>query len=142
MRQINFFILMIADEPERIFQHRHHPQTEQVHFDDAQIGAVFFIPLQHNSARHGRRFQRHDRIKLSLADHHAAGMLAEVARQILHRNTQLEILAQAGMIQIQASIAEMMVKRVVCVPILPVGNRRRNFIQRLRIEAQNLAHFA
>ena len=70
---------------EGIFQRCHHAQAKQVHFDDAQVGAVFLVPLHHHAARHGRGFERDYGIKLSLADDHAAGMLAQMTRQILHR---------------------------------------------------------
>ena len=39
-----------------------------------------------------------------LAHHHAAGVLAEVARQILHRFAQLKIFAQARMPQVQHTL--------------------------------------
>ena len=68
---------------QRIFEHRHHAEAEQIHFDDAHVGAIFFVPLDDDAAGHGGGFERHDGIELALADHHAAGMLAEVTRQIL-----------------------------------------------------------
>ncbi len=79
---------------------------------------------------------------MSLTNHHAAGMLAEVTRQILHRDTQLEIFAQPGMIQIQSRIAEAMIEGVVGVTIFPGGNRSRYLVEGLRIKTQRLAHFA
>ena len=117
------------------------PRPEQIHFDDAEIGAVFLVPLHHHAAGHRRRFKRHHGIKLPLADHHAAGMLSQMTRQILHRFAQLKIFAQAGMSQIQAGIAEAVVESVVSIAIFPGGNRGGNFVQSLRIEAQRLAHF-
>ena len=35
-------------------------------------------------------FERNDRIQLSLADDHAAGMLTEMTRQILHAQAEVE----------------------------------------------------
>ena len=49
-------------------------------------------------------------------------MLPEVTRQILHRDTQLEILAQPGMIQVQAGVAEAVIQSVVLITIFPGGN--------------------
>ena len=63
----------------RFLDHRHHAEAEQVHFDDAHIGAIFFIPLDDEAAGHGRRLQGHDGIELAVANHHAAGMLAQDA---------------------------------------------------------------
>ena len=68
-----------------ILQDRHHAQAEQIDFDDAEVFAIFFVPLGHGAARHGGGFQWDDGIKLALADNHASGMLAEVARQTIHR---------------------------------------------------------
>jgi hypothetical protein len=72
------------DQFDRILEHRHHAQAQQVHLDDSHIRAVFLIPLHHHAPRHGGGLQRHDRIELPLADHHAAGVLPEVPRQVLH----------------------------------------------------------
>src|ERR1700680_236391 len=69
-------------------------------------------------------------------------MLAEVTRQILHRDTQLEIFAQPGMIQIQSRIAKAMIESIVGVTIFPGRNGGRYFVQGLRIKTQSLAHFA
>ena len=85
LRQIapdRLLLVMHADQIERILQHRHHSQPQQIDLDDAHVGAVFFVPLHHDAPRHGRRLQRHDRIELALADHHAAGVLPQMARQI------------------------------------------------------------
>ena len=113
MREIDFFAVVIADQRDGVLQHRHHAEAEQIDLDDAQVGAVVLVPLHDDAAGHGGGFERHDGIELSLADHHAAGVLAEMARQILHRFAQLEIFAQARMIQIEAGIVKAVVERVV-----------------------------
>ena len=94
----------------RIFEHRHHAQAEQVHFNDAEIGAIFFVPLHDDAIGHGRRFKRNHGIELSLADDHAAGMLAQMARQILHRGAEFEILAQTWMTQIEPGIVKAVIE--------------------------------
>ena len=68
-------------------------------------------------------------------------MLAQVTRQVLYRLAQLKIFAQARMAQVQSSIAETVIKRVMRIAILPGGDSGRNFVQSLRIETQRLAHF-
>ena len=75
MRQIHFFFVMVANQFERIFQHGHHAEAQQIDFDDAHVRAVFFIPLHYHAARHGRGLQRHDGIETPLADDHAARVL-------------------------------------------------------------------
>ena len=75
---------MIADEFDGIFEHGHHAQAEQIDFDDAHVGAIFFVPLHDDAAGHGGGLERDHGIELSLADDHAAGVLAEMARHVLH----------------------------------------------------------
>ena len=90
LREIHF-----GAQLEALFEHRHHAEAEQVHLDDAEIGAILFIPLHHHPAGHGGRLQRHHGIERALADHHAAGVLAEVARQVLRHLVELAKLAHA-----------------------------------------------
>ena len=59
------------------------PEAEQIDFDDPHVGAVVLVPLDDDAIGHRGVFERDDLVEASLADHHAAGMLAEVARQIL-----------------------------------------------------------
>ena len=84
MGKLDFVAIMIANQFNRILQHGHHPEAKQIDLDDAQIRAIIFVPLHHHAARHGCGFQRDHGIELALADHHAAGVLPEVTRQILH----------------------------------------------------------
>src|SRR5439155_2150442 len=46
------------------------------------------------------------------------------------------------MIEIKSRVAETMIKRIVVIAVFPTGNGGRNFVERLRIEAQRFAHFA
>ena len=89
-----------------IFEHGHHAEAEQIDFDDAHVGAVFFVPLHDDAAGHGRGFERHDGIELALADHHAAGVLAEMARQVLHGDAEFDKFADARMVEIESGFAE------------------------------------
>jgi hypothetical protein len=96
MRQVDFFVVVMANQFDGILEHGHHAKAEQIDFDDAHVGAIFFIPLHHHAAGHGCGFERDYRIELSLANHHAAGVLAEMARHILHGEAEFVIFAQAG----------------------------------------------
>ena len=113
MRQIHFFVVMLRDQLQAIFQRRHHAQTQQINFHDAQVGAIFFVPLHHHSAWHGGRLKRDNGIELALADDHAAGVLSQMARQILQAHAQLQIFAHAWMPQIKTSIAKLLLQRIV-----------------------------
>jgi hypothetical protein len=99
MGEIDFLSIIIANDLNRLFNYGHHAKSEQIDFDNSEIGAIFFVPLHHNATWHGRRFQRHNGIKLPLANHHATGMLPKVTRQILHGLIKLkELLDSAGRI--------------------------------------------
>ena len=69
------------------------PEAEQIHLDDAHVGAVVLVPLDDDAAGHAGGLERHDRVELALADHHAAGVLAEMPRQILdaHRHSSANV---------------------------------------------------
>ena len=78
-----------VDQLDGVLQHRHHAEAEQIDLDDAHVGAVVLVPLDDDAARHAGGLERHDRVELALADHHAARVLAEMARQVLDAPPQL-----------------------------------------------------
>ena len=127
---------------EAIFEHRHHAQAEQVHFDDAEIGAILLIPLHYDPAGHGGGLQRHDGIERALADHHAAGMLAEVARQILRHLVEFAKFAHARMVEVEAGIAELALGGLLGIFPFPGPHQAAELFQAGDFEAQRLAHFA
>ena len=137
LREIHF-----GTQLEALFEHRHHAQTQQVHLDDAEIGAVFFIPLHHHPARHGGRLQRHHRIQRALADHHAAGVLAEVARQILRHLVELAKFAHARMVEVEAGVAELALRGLLGIFPFPGPRQAAELFQAGDFEAQRLAHLA
>ena len=73
---------------------------------------------------------------------HAAGMLAEMPRQILNAHAQLEKFPDARMAHIEAGFAELRFERVGFVLVFPMADEARQPIQRRRIEAQHFADFA
>src|SRR5205085_10352190 len=60
MREIDFFTVGIANQLDRIFQDSHHAQPEQIHFDQSQIRAILFVPLDHHTAGHSGWLEWHD----------------------------------------------------------------------------------
>ena len=64
-------------------QGREHPQAEQVELDQPDGGAVVLVPLQDAAVLHGRPLDRADLDHRPVADHHAAGVDPEVAREAL-----------------------------------------------------------
>ncbi len=57
---------------ERVLDHGHHAEAEQIDFHDAHVGAVVLVPLHDDAAGHRRVLERDDGVELPLADHHAA----------------------------------------------------------------------
>ena len=57
-----------------------HAQSQQVEFHQAHGGAIVLIPLHHAAVFHARPFGGHHLGDGSIADHHAAGVDAQVAR--------------------------------------------------------------
>ena len=141
VRQVNFFAVVIANEFDGILKHGHHAKAEKIDLDDTHVGAIFLVPLHHDAAGHGGGFERDDGIELSLANHHAARMLAKMPRHVLHGEAQLVIFAQARMLEIKPGIAEAAVEFVILVAELPGGDRGGNLVERFRIESQRLSHF-
>ena len=72
LRKVHMLSIMARNEFDGVLEHRHHAQAEQVHLDEAQIGAVFLVPLNDSAARHGRALDGDNAIEHSGADHHAA----------------------------------------------------------------------
>src|SRR5579863_595189 len=104
---------MVANKLQRIFQHSHHSEAEQIHFNNAHVRAIFFIPLHYHAAGHGGGLQWHHGIKLALANHHTAGMLAKMAWQILYPLAQLKKLSNAVLCKIEAGILKLPRERIL-----------------------------
>ena len=142
MRQVHWLAVGFGNQLEAVFQHGHHAEAQQIHFDDAHVGAVFLVPLHHHAAGHGGGFEGHDGIQAPLADHHASGMLAEVARQVLRHAVELEKFAHARMVQVKAGLRELALARILGVFPFPVMHEAGELFERGDFEAQRLAHFA
>ena len=78
-----------TDQVDGVVQGREHPQAEQVELDQPDGGAVVLVPLQDAAVLHGRPLDRADLDHRPVADHHAAGVDPEVAREALDLSCQL-----------------------------------------------------
>ena len=67
----------------RVVQGGEHAQPEQVELDQLDRGAVVLVPLQHRAPRHPRPLHRAHLHHRPVADHHPAGMDAQVPRERL-----------------------------------------------------------
>ena len=88
------------------------PEAEQIDFHDAHVGAIVLVPLNDDAAGHAGVFERHDAVELSLANHHAAGMLPEMPRQILHAAPQIGEQPERRMIAVAAGVVHPAPERV------------------------------
>ena len=109
----------LADEADRVLEHRHHAEPEQVHLDDAERRAVVLVPLDHGAARHRRGLERHHVVEAARGDHHAARVLAEVARQVLDARPERGERADAGLARIHARLREVTRQQLVRVLVAP-----------------------
>src|SRR6185312_868028 len=69
-------------------------------------------------------------------------MLAQMARQILDAHTQVEILRDALLREIEARRLEVAVKCVIRPLPLKAAHQRREAVQSLAVKAEDLAYFA
>jgi hypothetical protein len=82
-----------------------------------------------------------NRIQLPAQDHHAPGVLPEMARQVLHAPAQLHVLGDAAVLYVKARVWKV-ASNVSLVPSTPMLTKFGQAVQRLGIEAQGLASFA
>ena len=89
-REVDLDLLVGADEVDREVQHRQHAQPEQVELHEARRRAVVLVPLEHRPAFHARPLDRAELHERAVGHHHAAGMDAEVAREVDHLGRERE----------------------------------------------------
>ena len=121
--EVHFFSVVARNQFDAFLEHGHHAQAEQIDLDDAQVGAVFLVPLHDGAAGHGGALDGDDAIQHSGADDHAAGVLAEMARQVLHAQAQVEIARDARMTDVEAGLIEVARHGVVFAAPLPVAHQ-------------------
>ena len=139
--KIDFIAIVITDQFQRVLENGHHSQPQQVHFDDAHVRAIILVPLHDRAAGHCGPLEGNNRIQLPLTNHHAARVLAKMARQVLKAQTQVEELADTRLVQIETRHPELRFKRVGRIFIFPRADKARQAIERFRIEAKHLAGF-
>ena len=88
--QVDLVAAVLADEVDGVVQRAEHAQAEQVELHQPDRGAVVLVPLQHAALLHPPPLDRADLDHRPVADHHPAGVDAEVARDVLDLLGQLE----------------------------------------------------
>ena len=139
MRQIDFVFVVLPDKTDAVFKNRHHSQSEQIDFNDAQIRAIVLVPLHDSTAWHRRLFEWNDGVQLTLANDQASRMLAKMTGQILNANTNIEELANAWMRKIESVIAKLVFERIRSVAVFPGSNQSCQAFQYFWGKAKHLA---
>ena len=123
----------------RILQYGHHAEAEQIDLDDPHVGAVILVPLHDHTAGHRCRLERHHRIELALADHHAAGMLPEMPRQILDPSPQVREYPHARPLWRETHRSEVSLECLVRIDKLEVVHRLREPVDLFGVDRQRHA---
>ncbi len=96
-RRIDWAVAVVA-EFEGILEGSHHAEAEEIDFDDAEVCAVVLVPLGDDAAGHGGGFEGDDAAEFSLADDHAAAVLAEVSGEAMDLGVEGEGGGESGVI--------------------------------------------
>ena len=146
VREVDVDPFVRADERDHFLDRREHAEAEEIDFDDAEVRAVVFVPLDDDAAGHRRRLERHDFVEPSFGHDHAAGVLPEVPRQILDLHLQAhEVLhAQIGRDRSRRLRAPrgIVSTRSRISPKFQVPSGLRELVGLLEREAERLADFA
>ena len=154
MRQIDVDALALEDHGEGLFDRLQHAETEQIDFDDAEIRAVVFVPLNDHAPRHRRRLQRHDLIEPSSGHDHPPGVLPEVAGKILDLHLETHEVLHPQILEIEANRGERLAAgrvgqwhvggshhHIADLAEGPGADAFRQLVGLLQREAERLAHF-
>ncbi len=131
-----------VDQFERILQDRHHAEAQQIHLHDAHVGAVVLVPLDDDAAGHGGGLERDAGVEPALADHHAARVLAEVARQILHLAPQPREQRHAIRLHVEADRRQLPRQGILRIDELEAVHHLGEPIDLRGVEAEHLPHLA
>ena len=88
--EVDLDAFVLAHEVDGQVQHREHPEAEQVELHQAGGRAVVLVPLEHRAVLHARPLHRAELDQRTVGHHHAAGVDAEVAREVEHLVGEIE----------------------------------------------------
>jgi hypothetical protein len=86
---------------------RKHAQAQEIDFDDAEVRAIVFVPLNDDAGGHRCRFQRYDLVEAPFGHHHPAGVLPEVAWQILDLQLKAHEMLHAQIVGIETCCCQL-----------------------------------
>ncbi|GBC80356.1 hypothetical protein HRbin09_01591 [bacterium HR09] len=134
--------LVLADEGNRHFQHLHHAQAQKVHLDDPQIPAVILVPLDHHPPGHGSRLQRHHVVQSSCRQHHATGVLPQMAGKPGKPRHQLHEVLAPPFLRIQPHRPHVLGQLFPGIALkAPPRKHGRKLFQAFGIKPQHLSRF-
>ncbi len=107
--EVDLLALVAVDQGHRLLERVQHAEAEQVDLDQPQVGAVVLVPLDDDPVLHRRRFERHDLVEPSGAEHHAARVLPEVAGMVLELPPQADEDPDAPVAGIEPELGELLV---------------------------------
>ena len=124
-----------------ILNDRHHSEAEQIDLDQAHVGAVVLVPLDHHPPRHACVLERNDIVEPALAEDHAAGMLAEMARQVLDLLPEPAERLDDGSAEVDTDLLQVALERFLRIDPLEVVHHLREAIDLVGRHRQDLADF-
>jgi hypothetical protein len=81
-----------------VLEHGHHAEAEEIDLHEAEVFAVVLVPLDDAAVFHRGVFDGDDGVEAAGAEDHAAGVLAEVARQLFDLVAEREHRGEARML--------------------------------------------
>jgi len=78
--EVDRFAALVTDA-DAVFHGGEHAEAEEVDLDDAEAFTIVLVPLDDGAVGHGGGLKGNDGVQSVVADDHAAGVLAEVARE-------------------------------------------------------------
>ena len=133
---------MRIHQAQRILQHRHHPESEQIDFDESHVGAVVLVPLDDDAIRHARVLEGNDVVEAAMAHHHPAGVLAKMPRQILDLLPQRSKELNRRIVVVETDFAQVSLERFLGIDPLEMVHDLGQPIDLLGLEREHFANFA
>ena len=131
-----------AQEGEGVLEGRHHPEAEEVHLDDPEVGAVLLVPLDDHAVGHARGLEGHHLVEAPLGHHHPPRVLAEVPRQVLDLLEEPGEEGDAPVPAVEPGALEAPLQRVVGVDVLEAPHVLGEPVDLVHRDAEHLADLA
>ncbi len=133
---------LVGEEVDRVLEGRHHPEAQEVDLHDPEVGAVLLVPLDDHAPRHARGLEGHDAVELSLRDHHAPRVLAEMPRQVLDLVEEPGEELDASVLRVEAGPAQPALEGVARVLVLEAAHEVREPVDLVLGHVEDLADLA